>query len=57
MKDIEKVSSGKVKYDSLTGKSIIDPTIGQFGPYMNKILGISNGNYLDMLLSKRNVFI
>ena len=24
MKDIEKVSSGKVKYDSLTGKSIID---------------------------------
>ena len=30
MKDIEKVSSGKVKYDSLTGKSIIDPTITQF---------------------------
>ena len=27
MKDIEKVSSGKVKYDSLSGKSIIDPTI------------------------------
>ena len=27
MKDIEKVSSGKVKYDSLTGKSIIDPII------------------------------
>ena len=26
-KDIEKVSSGKVKHDSLTGKSIIDPTI------------------------------
>ena len=26
-KDIEKVSSGKVKYDSLTGKSIIDSTI------------------------------
>ena len=25
--DIEKVSSGKVKYDSLTGKSVIDPTI------------------------------
>ena len=25
--DIEKVSSGKVKYNSLTGKSIIDPTI------------------------------
>ena len=35
MKDIEKVSSGKVKYDSLTGKSIIDPTISRFGPYMN----------------------
>ena len=53
MKDIEKVSSGKVKYDSLTGKSITDPTISRFGPYMNKILGISNGNYLDMLLSKK----
>ena len=52
-KDIEKVSSGKVKYDSLTGKSVIDPTISQFGPYMNKILGISNGNYIDTLLSKR----
>ena len=25
-KDIEKVSSGKVKYDSLTGISVIDPT-------------------------------
>ena len=53
MKDIEKVSSGKVKYDSLTGKSVIDPTISRFGPYMNKILGISNGNYLDTLLSKK----
>ena len=52
-KDIEKVSSGKVKYDSLTGKSVIDPTISWFGPYMNKILGISNGNYIDMLLSKK----
>ena len=52
MKDIEKVSSGKVKYDSLTGKSVIDPTISQFGPNMNKILGTSNGNYIDMLLSK-----
>ena len=51
-KDIEKVSSGKVKYNSLTGKSVIDPTISQLGPYMNKILGISNGNYIDMLLSK-----
>ena len=53
MKDMEKVSSGKVKYDSLTGKSVIDPTISRFGPYMNKILGISNGNYIDMLLSKK----
>ena len=52
-KDIEKVSSGKVKYDSLTGKSVIDPTISRFGPYMNKILGISNGDYIDTLLSKK----
>ena len=53
MKDIEKVSSGKVKYDSLTGKSVIDPTISQFGPYMNKILGTSNGNYIDTLPLKK----
>ena len=53
MKDIEKVSSGKVKYDSLTGKSIIDPTISRFEPYINKILGIGNGNYIDMLLLKK----
>ena len=53
MKDIEKVSSGKVKYDTLTGKSVIDPTISRFGPYMNKILGLSNGNYIDMLLSEK----
>ena len=53
MKDIEKVSSVKVKYDSLTGKSVIDPTINRLGPYMNKILGIGNGNYIDMLLSKK----
>ena len=53
MKDIEKVSSGKVKYDSLTDKSVINPTITRFGPYMNKILGISNGNYIDMLLQKK----
>ena len=53
MKDIEKVSSGKVKYDSLTGKSVIDASISRFGPYMNKILGISNGNYIDMLLLKK----
>ena len=51
MKDIGKVSSGKVKYDSLTGESVIDSTITQFGPYMNKILGISNENYIDTLLS------
>ena len=50
MKDIEKVSSNKVKYDPLTGKSVIDPTISRFGPYVNKILGIGNGNYLDTLL-------
>ena len=53
MKEIEKVSSGKVKYNSLTGKSVIDPNITRFGPYMNKILGINNGNYIDMLLSKK----
>ena len=53
IKDIEKVSSGKVKYDSLTGKSVINPNISRFGPYMNKILGISNGNYVDTLLSKK----
>ena len=53
MKEIEKVCSGKVKYNSLTGKSVIYPTITRFGPYMNKILGINNGNYTDMLLSKK----
>ena len=53
IKDTEKVSSGKVKYDTLTGKSVIDSTISRFGPYMNKILGISNGNYIDTLLSKK----
>ena len=47
---MEKISSGKVKYDSLTGKSVIDSTIRQFGPYMNKILEINNGNYIDTLL-------
>ena len=56
-KDIEKVSSGKVKYDSLTDKSIIDSTISQFGPYMNKILGISNGNYSGHTTIKKNVLI
>ena len=53
IKDIEKVSSGKVKYDSLTGKSVNDSTISRFEPYMDKILGISNGNYVDTLLSKK----
>ena len=53
MKDIERVSSRKVKYDSLTGKSVIDSSIRRFGSYMNKILGINNGSYIDMLLSKK----
>ena len=53
IKDIEKVSSGKVKYDSLTGKSVINPTISRFEPYMNKILGISSGNYVDTLVSEK----
>ena len=38
----EKVSLGKVKYDSLTGKSVIHSTISQFDPHMNKRLGINN---------------
>ena len=53
MKDIEKVSSGKVKYNSLTGKALIDPTITRLGSYMNRIPGINNENYIDMLLSKK----
>ena len=53
MKDIEKVSSGKVKYDSLTGKLVIDPTISQFRSYMSKVLGKKNENYIDTLLSKK----
>ena len=57
MKEIEKVSSGKVKYNSLTGKSVIHPIITRFGPYMNKILGKSNGNYIDMLLSKKCIHL
>ena len=57
MKDIEKVSSGKVKYDSLTGKSIIDPTISRFGPYMNKILGISKRKLHRYTIIEKNVFI
>ena len=53
MKDIEKVSSGKVKHDSLIGKSVIDASISRFDPYMEKILGINNENYIDTLLSKK----
>ena len=53
MKDIERVSTGKVKYDPLTGKSVIDPAISRFGSYMNRILGINNENYIDTLLSKK----
>ena len=51
-KDVEKVSSGKVKYDPLTGKSVIHSTFSQFDPHMNKILRINNENYIDTLLSK-----
>ena len=50
MKDVEIVSSRKVKYDSLTGKSVIYSTISQFDPHMNKILGINNENYINTLL-------
>ena len=53
MQDIERVSSRNVKYDSLTGKSVIDSSIRRFGPYMNKILGMNNDNYIDTLLSKK----
>ena len=58
MKGIENFSSGKVKYDSLTGKSVIDTSISRFGPYVdNKIPRINNKNYVSMLLSKKNIFI
>ena len=53
MKDLEIASSGKVKYDPLTGKSVTDSSIRQFEPYMNKILEIKNENYINMLLSKK----
>ena len=53
MKDIEKVSSGKIKYDALTGKSVIDCTVSQFGLYMKKILGTDNDNYIDTLQTKK----
>ena len=49
MKGTGKVSSGKIKCDSVTGKSVID----QFGPYMKKILGTDNRNYINMLLTKK----
>ena len=49
----EKVSSGKVKYDSLTGKSIIDSAISHFDPHVKNILGINNENYIDKLLLKK----
>ena len=52
-KDIEMVSSGKSKCNSLTGRSVIDPTISQLGPFMKKMLGINKGNYMDMLISKK----
>ena len=52
LKDIEKVSLGKVKYDSLTGKLVIYSTVSQFDPHMNKILGKNNENYIDTLLLK-----
>ena len=53
MKDIEKVSSGKAKYDPLTGKSVLHSNISQFDPHMNKILGINNENYINTLLSRK----
>ena len=57
MKDIEKVSSGKVKYDSLTGKSEMDPTISRFGPYMNKITGNKQWKLHRYAAIEKNVFI
>ena len=53
MKDIERVSSGKVKDDLLTRKSVVDLTVSRFGPYMNKIPGINNENYIVTVLSKK----
>ena len=53
MKDIERVCLNRIKYDSLTGKAGIDPTISRFRPYMNKILGLNNENFIGMLLSKK----
>ena len=53
MRDRERVSLGKVKYNNLTGKSELILLLSQFDPYMNKILGINNENYIDTLLSKK----
>ena len=53
IKDIEKAPLGKVKYDSLTGKSVIDPSISHFDPHMKEILSKSNENIIDTLLSKK----
>ena len=38
----------------MTGKSVIDSTISQSDPYIKKILGINNENYIDTVLSKKN---
>ena len=37
----------------MTGKSVIDPTISRFRPYMNKILRINSESYIDTLLLKK----
>ena len=37
----------------MTGKSVIDSTISRFGPYMSKIAGINNENYIDTLMWKK----
>ena len=39
----------------MIGKSVIDSNISQLDPYMGKILGINNKDYVDTLLSK-NIF-
>ena len=49
--------NGNKKVGLISAYFVYSPTISRFGPYMNKILGISNGNYIDTLLSKKNVFI
>jgi len=54
MDDITKISKQKVSYEKTTGRSIIDSTIKNFDKYMNDILGITNSNYVDLLLSKKS---